>query len=97
MRQRNNKCGGVSVSKDVKSFIIKGKTIIADNTCGGKPADLCLQNNGAKFKVEDLNPEAKIGVKALYGFTGTSVIAEGLKAGDIKCFFPDDPMQQLTV
>ena len=93
----NNNCGGVSVSKDVKSFIIKGKTVIKDNTCGGEPADLCLQNNGAKFKVEDLNPEAKIGVKALYGFTGTSVIAEGLKAGDIKCFFPDDPMYQLTV
>ena len=93
----NNHCGGVSVSKNVTSFIIKGKTVIKDNTCGGEPADLCLQNNGAKFKVEDLNPEAKIGVKALYGFTGTSVIAEGLKAGDIKCFFPDDPMYQLTV
>ena len=93
----NNHCGGVSVSKDVKSFIIKGKTIIADNTCGGEPADLCLQNNGAKFKVEDLNPEAKIGVKALYGVTGKSVIAEGLKADDAKCFFSDDPMYQLTV
>ena len=93
---KNNNCGGVSVSKNVKSFIIKGKTVIKDNTCGGEPADLCLQNNGAKFKAEDLNPEAKIGVKALYGFTGTSVIAEEFKASDIKCFFPDDPMYQLT-
>ena len=88
----NNHCGGVSVSKDVKSFIIKGKTVIKDNTCGGESADLCLQDNGAKFKVEDLNPESKIGVMAVYDIEkgASAVIGENATDDDLQYFFADN-------
>ena len=90
-------CGGLTIGGWTDKLTIKGKTIIKNNTCCGKPADLCRTTNEVKiFKVEDLDPASEIGYRAIKLVTEKLEIAKGLKDSDIKCFFPDDPMQQLT-
>ena len=91
-------CGGLTIGGWADKLTIKGKTIIKNNTCCGKPADLCRTTNEVKiFKVEDLDPASEIGYRAIKLVTEKLEIAKGLKDSDIKCFFPDDPMCQLTV
>ena len=91
-------CGGLTIGGWTDKLTIKGKTIIKNNTCCGKPADLCRTTNEVKiFKVEDLDPASEIGYRAIKLVTEKLEIAKGLKDSDIKCFFSDDPMYQLTV
>ena len=89
----NNSCGGFTIGAWSDQFIIKGKTIIKDNTCGGKPADMCLrEKNKSKFKTEGLASDAEIGIVTGYEITeGQSyVISDEFNADEKKCFFPDD-------
>ena len=93
-----NSGAGLSIGGWIDKLTIKGKTVIKDNTAGGKPSDLFHTMEPEKrFKVEDLDPESEIGYREKFSVTKKRGFAEGLKADDAKCFFSDDPMYQLTV